>query len=61
MCQILLNFLIENEIYKDDYEKITARILEEDVNYETAIEAVKRLRHQECSNKVFLVFGRNGS
>lgn len=39
----MLNFLIENEIYKDDYEKITARILEEDVNYETAIEAVKKI------------------
>lgn len=39
----MLIFLIENEIYKDDYEKITARILEEDVNYETAIEAVKKI------------------
>lgn len=39
----MLNFLIENEIYKDDFEKITARILEEDVNYETAIEAVKKI------------------
>ena len=39
----MLNFLIENEIYKDDYEKITACILEEDVNYETAIEAVKKI------------------
>lgn len=39
----MLNFLIDNEIYKDDYEKITARILEEDVNYETAIEAVKKI------------------
>lgn len=39
----MLNFLIENEIYKDDYEKITARILEEDVNYETAIEAVIKI------------------
>ena len=39
----LLNFLIENEVYRDDYEKVTARILEEDVNYETAIKAVKEL------------------
>ena len=39
----LLNFLIENEVYRDDYEKITARILEEDVNYETAINAVKEI------------------
>ena len=39
----LLTFLIENEVYRDDYEKITARILEEDVNYETAIKAVKEI------------------
>ena len=39
----LLNNLIENEIYKDDYDSITSRILEEDVRYETAIIAVKRL------------------
>ena len=39
----LLNFLIENEVYRDDYDKVTARILEEDVNYETAIKAVKEL------------------
>ena len=29
--------------YRDDYEKVTARILEEDVNYETAIKAVKEI------------------
>ena len=39
----LLNFLIENDVYRDDYEKVTARILEEDVNYETAIKAVKEI------------------
>lgn len=39
----MLNFLIENEIYKDDYERITTRILEEDVTYETAIEAVRSI------------------
>lgn len=39
----LLTFLIENKIYQDDYEKITSRILEEDVNYKTAIEAVKKI------------------
>ena len=39
----LLTFLIENEVYRDDYEKVTARILEEDVNYETAIKAVKEI------------------
>lgn len=39
----MLTFMIENEIYKDDYEKVTARILEENVSYETAIEAVKKI------------------
>lgn len=39
----MLNFLIENEIYKDDYENITARILEEHVSYETAIDAVRKI------------------
>ena len=39
----MLTFLIENEIYKDDYEKVTDRILEENVSYETAIEAVKKI------------------
>ena len=39
----LLRVLIENEVYKEDYENVTARILEEDVPYETAIEAVKAI------------------
>lgn len=39
----LLNFLIENEIYKEDYENVTARILEEDIGYDVAIEAVKKI------------------
>ena len=39
----VLKFLIENEVYKEDYENITARILEEDVNYDVAIEAVKKI------------------
>ena len=38
-----VNFLIENEVYKEDYENITARILEEDVTYDVAIEAVKKI------------------
>lgn len=33
----LPSFLIENEVYRDDYEKVTARILEGDVNYETGL------------------------
>lgn len=39
----MLNFLIRNEIYKDDYENITSRILEEKVSYEVAIEAVRKI------------------
>ncbi len=39
----LLNVLIEKEIYKADYENITARILEEDISYDVAIEAVKKI------------------
>ncbi|WP_455720850.1 nucleotidyl transferase AbiEii/AbiGii toxin family protein [Agathobacter sp.] len=39
----VLNFLIENEIYKEDYENITTRILEENVSYEVAIEAVREI------------------
>ena len=46
----MLNFLIRNEIYKDDYENVTSRILEEKVSYEVAIEAVKKLPCQECLN-----------
>lgn len=37
----MLMHLIDNEIYKEDYESITSRILEEDVPYNTAIEAVR--------------------
>lgn len=37
----MLNFIIDNKIYKEDYENITSRILQEDVSYETAIEAIK--------------------
>lgn len=38
-----LNFLVESEIYKEDYKNITARILEEDVSYDVAIEAVRKI------------------
>ena len=36
-----LKFLIENQIYKEDYENVTVRFLEEHVPYEQAIEAVR--------------------
>ena len=43
----ILNLLIENEVYKEDYETITARILEEDVSYEMAIDAVRKIAASE--------------
>lgn len=39
----ILNLLIENEIYRDDYEENTKYILEEKISYETAIQAVKTI------------------
>lgn len=39
----MLRFLVENEIYKEDYQNITSLILEENVDYATAIEAVKTI------------------
>ena len=39
----MLNILIENNIYKEDYESITARILEESVPYDVAIEAIRSI------------------
>lgn len=39
----MLKIIIEDEVYHDDYEKITARILEETIEYETAIESVRTI------------------
>ena len=39
----LLRRLVENKVYKSDYETITLRILEEHVPYEAAVEAVKEI------------------
>ena len=39
----LLRRLVENKVYKSDYETITLRILEEQVPYEAAVEAVKEI------------------
>ena len=39
----LLNTIIENDVYKDDYETITSRILEEPVSYGVAIESLKEI------------------
>ncbi|MCF0237456.1 MAG: nucleotidyl transferase AbiEii/AbiGii toxin family protein [Sphaerochaetaceae bacterium] len=40
---MLLNEIIGNKIYKEDYEIVTSRILEEDVSYNMAIEALKSI------------------
>ena len=39
----LLKYIVDNDVYKNDYETITTRILEEDVSYEIAVEAVRTL------------------
>ena len=39
----ILNFWVESEIYKEDYKNIIARILEEGVSYDVAIEAVRKI------------------
>ena len=43
----MLDFLVKNEIYKEDYENITSHILEENVSYDTAIEAVRKIAASE--------------
>ncbi|MDO5149806.1 MAG: nucleotidyl transferase AbiEii/AbiGii toxin family protein [Oscillospiraceae bacterium] len=43
----ILNFIIDNDIYKSDYLNITSRILEEDISYETAIKAVKAIAESD--------------
>jgi len=39
----MLNFLVDNKIYKEDYENVTMRLLSEPVPYDTAIEAVREI------------------
>ena len=39
----LLNYLVDNDVYKDDYETITSRLLEEQISYETAVQAVRTI------------------
>lgn len=41
--QELLNLIIEKEIYKDDYESITVKLLEETVSYEETIKSLKKI------------------
>ena len=40
----LLQLITEQEIYKDDYQNLTEALLEEDVSYETAVQAVEKIR-----------------
>lgn len=40
----LLKLITEQEIYKDDYQTLTEALLEEDVSYETAVQAVDKIR-----------------
>ncbi|MBO4219319.1 MAG: nucleotidyl transferase AbiEii/AbiGii toxin family protein [Clostridia bacterium] len=39
----ILMEIIEKEVYKSDYDKVTSRILEEQIPYEVAIEAVREI------------------
>ena len=39
----LLNEIIEKEIFRADYENITAALLFDDVSYDTAVQALKRI------------------
>ena len=39
----LLKRIISENVYKSDYENITADLLEEDLNYETVIQALKQI------------------
>ena len=39
--------IIDKEIYRDDYESVTSRILEEKISYDVAIEAVRKIAESE--------------
>lgn len=40
----LLQEIIEQQVYKEDYQNVTAALLREEVGYETAIQAVEQIR-----------------
>lgn len=40
----LLQMIIEREIYKEDYQNLTEALLEEEISYETAIQAVAKIQ-----------------
>ena len=39
----ILNSLIKNEAYRNDYESVTSRILEEEVSYEITVDALRNI------------------
>ncbi len=39
----ILNSLIKNEAYRNDYESVTSRILEEEVSYEMTVDALRNI------------------
>jgi Mg2+/Co2+ transporter CorC len=43
----ILNDIVKNEVYKYDYENITTRILEEQIDYDTAIGAVRTIAESD--------------
>lgn len=47
----LLMQIVEQAVYKEDYELITTRILEEQVSYETAVEAIKVIAETDAFNE----------
>lgn len=47
----LLMQIVEQAVYKEDYELITTRILEEQVSYETAVEAIKVIAESDAFNE----------
>lgn len=40
----LLQTIIEQKIYKEDYQNLTEALLEEEVSYETAIQAIEKIQ-----------------
>ncbi len=49
---VLLKEIIEKDVYKEDYENLTEKLLAETVPYEKAIEAVKEIYKEEYFRKV---------
>lgn len=43
----ILSCIAENDVYRADYEELTKNILQEDISYDTVIEAVKEIAQSE--------------